>query len=68
MEDNSRKGIRALLKTFGVQADEAIVGHLARNPEVSKLRLKVCLHDLTDYGDHPPDATVSLEVDGDISR
>ncbi len=68
MEDNSRKDIRALLKTFGVRADEAIVGHLARNPDVSKLRLKVCLHDLTDYGDHAPDTALSLQVDGDINR
>ncbi|MXY14955.1 MAG: hypothetical protein F4X93_07660 [Proteobacteria bacterium] len=68
MEDNSRKDIRALLKTFGVRADEAIVGHLARNPGVSRLRLKVCLHDLTDYGDHSPDGSLSLEVESDINR
>lgn len=68
MEDNSRKDIRGLLKTFGVRADEAIVGHLARNPGTGRLRLKVCLCDLTDYGDHPPGEPLSLEVEGDINR
>ena len=43
MDDNSRKDIRALLKTFGVKADEAIVGHLAKNPDVNQLNLKVTL-------------------------
>ena len=68
MDDNSRKDIRGLLKTFGVRADEAIVGHLAKNPGVSRLRLKVTLSDLTDYGDQPPAEPLSLEVDGDINR
>ena len=68
MEDNSRKGIRALLKTFGVQADEAIVGHLARHPEVSQLKLKVTLEDVTDYGSSKPNETLSLEIDGEINR
>lgn len=68
MDDNSRKDIRGLLKTFGVRADEAIVGHLARNPGISRLQLKVTLSDLTDYGDQPPAESLSLEVDGDINR
>lgn len=68
MDDNSRKDIRGLLKTFGVRADEAIVGHLARNPGVSRLQLKVTLSDLTDYGDQLPAESLSLEVDGDINR
>ncbi len=68
MDDNSRRDIRGLLKTFGVRADEAIVAHLARNPGVGGLRLKVTLSDLTDYGDQPPAEPLSLEVDGDINR
>ena len=28
MEDSSRDDIRKLLKTFGIQADEAVVAHL----------------------------------------
>ena len=68
MEDNSRKDIRALLKTFGVKADEAIVGHLAKNPDVKQLNLKVTLEDMTDYGSAAPDEGLSIIVDGQINR
>ena len=68
MDDNSRKDIRALLKTFGVKADEAIVAHLAKNPEVKQLSLKVKLEDLTDYGSSQPGEDLSFVVDGQINR
>lgn len=68
MDDNSRKDIRALLKTFGVKADEAIVGHLAKNPDVQQLNLKVTLEDMTDYGANSPSDALSFVVDGQINR
>lgn len=68
MEDNSRKDIRALLKTFGVKADEAIVGYLAKNPKVNQLKLKVTLEDQTDYGASAPSEVLGLQVDGEINR
>jgi len=68
MYDNSRKDIRLLLKTFGVKADEAIVGHLAKNPQVTKLKLKVTLEDLTDYGSSTPSGTLSVEINSQINR
>ena len=68
MDDNSRKDIRALLKTFGVKADEAIVGHLAKNPNVNQLSLKVTLEDMTDYGSDAPSESLSFEIDGQINR
>ena len=40
-DEMCKKDIRALLKTFGVSADEAIVGHMAKNPGVKTLNLKV---------------------------
>jgi|TARA_B100001094_G_scaffold134335_1_gene130109 hypothetical protein len=46
-----KKDIRALLKTFGVMADEAIVGHIAKNPSVKSLNFKVTLEDITEYED-----------------
>ena len=46
-----KKDIRALLKTFGVMADEAIVGHIAKNPGVNSLNFKVTLEDITEYED-----------------
>jgi len=68
MDDNSRKDIRALLKTFGVKADEAIVGHLAKNPDIKQLNLKVTLEDMTDYGSKSPNDRLSFVVDGQINR
>ena len=68
MDDSSRSDIRSLLKTFGIQADEAIVAHLARNPGAGPLRVQLQLTDLTDYGDQAPDQPLSLIVDGTIRQ
>ena len=68
MKDNSREDIRALLKTFGVRADEAIVGHLAKHPEVNKLTLKVTLEDQTNYSSSLSSEPLLLEIDGEINR
>jgi hypothetical protein len=66
MEESSRNDIRRLLKTFGIQADEAMIAHLARNPEIPRLQVRLVLQDLTDYGDTPPDEPLHLEMDGEI--
>lgn len=66
MDDSSRSDIRSLLKAFGIQADEAIVAHLARNPGIGPLHLRLALTDLTDYGDSPPDLPLHLAVDGTV--
>ena len=42
-DEMCKKDIRGLLKTFGVMADEAIVGHIAKNPNVDLLNFKVTL-------------------------
>lgn len=68
MENSSRSDIRSLLKTFGIQADEAIVAHLARNPGAGPLHLKVQLTDLTDYGDSLPDQPLELTVTGAVRK
>lgn len=73
MEDTSRQDIRRLLKTFGVRADEALIAHLARNPQVASLRIRLVLEDLTDYGDAPsgeppPGEPLRLEIEGDVQR
>tara|TARA_B100000579_G_C22634790_1_gene758452 strand:- start:49 stop:258 length:210 start_codon:yes stop_codon:yes gene_type:complete len=64
-DDMCKKDIRALLKTFGVMADEAIVGHIAKNPSAEILKLKVTLEDMTDYGDNDVEI-LELEVTKDI--
>ncbi len=68
MEQNDRQDIRRLLKTFGIRADEAIIAHLARHPDVGPLQLKLTLEDETDYGSSPPGEKLHLEVKGKIWR
>jgi hypothetical protein len=64
--DSSRDDIRKLLKTFGIQADEAIIAHLARNPVNGPLHVRLILQDLTDYGDDIPEKPLKFEIDGRI--
>ena len=68
MEGSSRDDIRRLLKTFGIQADESLVAHLARNPGDKPLHIRLSLTDLTDYGDRPPGEPLHLELEGTIRR
>lgn len=68
MEESSRTDIRRLLKTFGVQADEAMVTHLALHPELDRLHIRLVLEDITDYGDEPVAEKLQLEVEGEIRR
>jgi hypothetical protein len=67
MDGTSRDDIRRLLKTFGIQADEAMVAHLARNPDLNELRVRLTLEDRTDYGGSPPEPPLHVEIEGRIS-
>ncbi len=66
MSDDTRMDIRALLKRFGIRADEAIIQHLATHPDGPALRLRCTLEDLTDYGDSAPSEPLSVEEEGEI--
>lgn len=66
IEERTRADVRRLLRTFGVQADQAIVDHLARNPIPGPLRVRVILEDLTAYGEMPPDQQLYLEIEAEI--
>jgi len=68
MEDNSRKSIRRMLKSFGIKADETLVAHLALNPDVASLKIRITLEDLTDYGNSPPQAPLSVTINDEIQR
>ena len=68
MEESSRDDIRRLLKSFGIQADEAVIAHLARNPGEQPLRLRLVLEDITDYGENPPAGPLHLLIEGEIRR
>ncbi len=66
MSEENRKDIRMLLKRFGMQADEAIVRHLATLPEPRALKLRCALEDLTDYGSAAPAAPLRVVAEGEI--
>jgi len=68
MSETSRHDIRKLLKSFGVQADEALIAHIARNPGNIPLRIRIIMEDVTDYGQSPPDQPLRLEIEGEIQR
>tara|TARA_B100000989_G_C19435830_1_gene425084 strand:- start:110 stop:319 length:210 start_codon:yes stop_codon:yes gene_type:complete len=64
-DEMCKKDIRGLLKTFGVMADEAIVGHIAKNPDVNKLNFKITLEDITNYDDANIER-LNIEISKDI--
>jgi len=68
MDGSTRDDIRSLLKEFGVRADEAMVMHLARNPDIENLLVRLTLEDLTEYGEASPVPPLSLTVEGEIAR
>ncbi len=68
MDDMSRKDIRRILKTFGIQADEALVAHLARNPYVDVLDIRLTLEDVTQYGDSPPEEKLFFVINDQVHR
>ena len=68
MDDNTRQDIRSLLKTFGIQADEAIMAFLENAPGEGPLRLRLTLSDVTDYGGSPPAEPLHLEIEGQVRR
>lgn len=67
-DDNSRKDIRRILKTFGIRADEAMVAHLARNPDISSIRVRLTLEDVTEYSQDPAVEELHLTIEDEIKR
>lgn len=66
-DETAQMDIRRLLKTFGVQADTAIVEHLLNHPDLETLRLRIRLEDLTEYTD-PKVQPLSFIAEGNIHR
>lgn len=67
MSETPRDDIRRILKTFGIQADEAVMAHIAQDLPVSKLRILITLTDLTEYGINAPDRPLAVEIEGSVS-
>jgi hypothetical protein len=68
MSDSTRDDIRRLLKTFGIDADEAITTYLTHITGEKPLRLRIILEDITDYGDSPPAETLKVVIEGEVRR
>lgn len=66
MSEDPRTDVRRLLKRFGVQADEAVVRHLAQQPGPRPLRLRCTLEDRTDYGGAAPASPLAVTVEGEV--
>lgn len=68
MSSTERDTMRALLKSFGIQADEAVIVYLTRNPEIKSLQIRLMLEDLTDYGNTAPEGSLTLALEGTVDR
>jgi len=67
VDETAVNDIRRLLKTFGVQADTAIMEHLQEHPELQSLHLRILLEDLTEY--HSKHVTpLNFTVEGKVHR
>ena len=66
MMESPRDAIRRLLKTFGIQADEAITTHIEQALAAPEIKIRLTLTDVTDYGDSPPASKLSAEIEGTI--
>ena len=64
--ETERDAIRRVLKTFGIQADEAMVAHLARIATDQPVKVRLILQDITDYGSSPPRVPLHLEIEGEL--
>lgn len=66
-DENVQMDIRRLLKTFGAQADSAIIHHLETHPEITSLHLRARLEDITEYPEQGIEP-LSFSVEGFINR
>ena len=66
-DENVQKDIRRLLKTFGVQAESAILHHLQQHPGVQNLQLRIRLEDLTPYPDGA-EMPLIFSVEGEVRQ
>ncbi len=67
MNEATRQDIRALLKRFGIKADEHVTAHLETTGGGAALALRITLEDVTDYGD-ATGAMAPLTLDGTLRR
>lgn len=67
MTQNSSMNIRKLLKTFGIQADEAVVAYFSQNTNVESMTIRLTLEDVTEYDENEPVDRLVIQVEGQVS-
>ena len=68
MESSTRDDIRRALKTFGIQADEAITAYLTRWPGTGPLRVRLSLAGLPETAVSASTERLQLEMEAEIRR
>jgi pyrroloquinoline quinone (PQQ) biosynthesis protein C len=63
---SNEQNIRRLLKTFGIQADEAVTAYFRNHPQLDTLHIRLVLEDVTDYGADEPAEPLRVEIEGEI--
>lgn len=66
MDEQTRYDIRMLLKSFGIQADQAISSHMENVPPGKTLQLRITLEDLTEYDDLAMGGGLGFVLEGEI--
>jgi len=66
MEEQTRYDIRMLLKSFGIQADQAITSHMAKLPAEKVVKLRITLEDQTEYDDIELRGSLRIVLEGEV--
>jgi len=66
MDNILREDIRGLIRSFAIQADEAVLIHLIRTRLAKPLRARLVLEDLTGCGEEPPAEPLHLDIEGTL--
>jgi hypothetical protein len=67
LQDNTRRDMRRLLKTFGISADEALTSYLREHPDVKHLQVRITLHGTASDGGAAAEP-LELEIEDTITQ
>ena len=67
MNEPTAMNIRRLLKSFGIQADEAVMKYFSQNASITSLEIRLTLEDISDYGANEPAEKLFVKLEGEIS-
>jgi len=67
MNEQDSMNIRRPLKSFGIQADEAVMDYFSQNTSLTSLTIRLTLEDISDYGTNETAEKLFVQLEGDIS-